>query len=55
MSQETKNTEKTKTAETELSEQELDQVAGGTAPATKPAITDLHVTRPVDKSSENLF
>ncbi|HLK22042.1 MAG TPA: hypothetical protein VKT81_24000 [Bryobacteraceae bacterium] len=55
MSQETKNTEKTQPTATELSEQELDQVAGGTTPAAKPAVSDIHITKTLDKSSPNLF
>ncbi len=50
MSQETKNTEKIKATSAELSEHELDQVAGGTVSA-KPTVSEIPITKGTDRST----
>jgi type VI protein secretion system component Hcp len=54
MSEDNKKVEKTELEPkgTELSEQELDKVAGG---ASAPSVSEIVITKTLDKSSPNLY
>jgi len=56
MSEDIKKAEKTELEPkgTELSEQELDKVAGGVE-AGAPSVSEIVITKTLDKSSPNLF